>query len=42
MFLHAARIAFAHPLSGEALDIAAPLPPELQGFAAAHVGGVPA
>ncbi len=34
MFLHAESIAFIHPLTGEALSIAAPLPPELQGFIA--------
>jgi len=38
MFLHAARLAFAHPLSGAAIEIAAPLPPELASFAAAHIG----
>ncbi len=32
MFLHALSIAFIHPLTGEALAIAAPLPVELQGF----------
>src|SRR5207244_2150004 len=35
MFLHAARLAFAHPLSGAAIEIAASLPPELASFAAA-------
>jgi 23S rRNA pseudouridine955/2504/2580 synthase len=34
MFLHARSISFAHPLTGEALKIAAPLPDELQGFIA--------
>ncbi len=34
MFLHAHSIAFNHPLSGEAMQISAPLPPELQGFIA--------
>jgi len=38
MFLHAARLAFAHPLSGAAIEIAASLPPELASFAAAHIG----
>jgi 23S rRNA pseudouridine1911/1915/1917 synthase len=28
-FLHAARLAFAHPVTGEALDVSAPLPPDL-------------
>lgn len=32
MFLHAARLAFEHPVSGEALDIRAPLPPECEGL----------
>jgi 23S rRNA pseudouridine955/2504/2580 synthase len=32
MFLHAHRIAFAHPLSGELLQLEAPLPGELQRF----------
>ena len=32
MFLHAARLVFAHPLSGARLAFDAPLPPELQGF----------
>jgi len=32
MFLHAHSIAFSHPLTGEPLQISAPLPPELQGF----------
>lgn len=32
MFLHAAHLAFAHPLTGEALDIAAPLPADLAAF----------
>lgn len=32
MFLHAAYVAFRHPLSGERLVIASPLPPELQDF----------
>ena len=35
MFLHAARLAFEHPVSGEALDIRAPLPPECEGLLAA-------
>ena len=28
-FLHAARLAFEHPVSGEALDLTAPLPEDL-------------
>jgi 23S rRNA pseudouridine1911/1915/1917 synthase len=28
-FLHAARLAFAHPLSGEAVDVSSPLPADL-------------
>ncbi|HYV16028.1 MAG TPA: RluA family pseudouridine synthase [Conexibacter sp.] len=28
-FLHAARLAFAHPLTGEPIDVASPLPPDL-------------
>ena len=35
MFLHASRLAFEHPVSGEALDIRAPLPPECEGLLAA-------
>ncbi|MEI6300419.1 MAG: RluA family pseudouridine synthase [Betaproteobacteria bacterium] len=33
MFLHAASLAFEHPLTGERMRLAAPLPPELQKFA---------
>jgi 23S rRNA pseudouridine955/2504/2580 synthase len=33
MFLHAATLAFEHPLTGERLRLAAPLPQELQQFA---------
>jgi 23S rRNA pseudouridine1911/1915/1917 synthase len=29
-FLHAARLAFAHPVTGVSVDVSAPLPPELQ------------
>lgn len=32
MFLHAARLSFAHPLSGESISVEAPLPPELLEF----------
>ena len=28
-FLHAARLAFAHPVTGEPVDVSSPLPPEL-------------
>jgi len=34
MFLHAHSIAFAHPLTGEPLQLTAPLPKDLQGFIA--------
>jgi 23S rRNA pseudouridine1911/1915/1917 synthase len=33
-FLHATRLAFAHPISGEPVDVSSPLPPELQGVLA--------
>ena len=29
-FLHATRLAFAHPVTGEAVDVSSPLPPDLQ------------
>ena len=29
-FLHAARLAFAHPRTGAAIDVVSPLPPDLQ------------
>jgi 23S rRNA pseudouridine1911/1915/1917 synthase len=29
-FLHATRLAFEHPISGEALELTSPLPPDLQ------------
>jgi 23S rRNA pseudouridine955/2504/2580 synthase len=32
MFLHAARLAFEHPLTGERLDLESPLPRDLAGF----------
>ena len=32
MFLHAARLSFAHPLTGEAITLTADLPAELQSF----------
>jgi len=28
-FLHAARLAFAHPVTGEPIDLSSPLPPDL-------------
>jgi 23S rRNA pseudouridine1911/1915/1917 synthase len=28
-FLHAARLAFAHPVTGEPVDVTSPLPPDL-------------
>jgi 23S rRNA pseudouridine955/2504/2580 synthase len=36
MFLHAASLRFAHPLSGEAMALEAPLPRDLEQFWAAH------
>src|SRR5690348_3932347 len=38
MFLHAASISLAHPITGEALAIEAPLAPELERFRARHMG----
>ena len=32
MFLHAARLRFDHPLTGELIEVEAPLPPELEAF----------
>jgi 23S rRNA pseudouridine1911/1915/1917 synthase len=29
-FLHAARLAFAHPVTGEAVDVTSPLPADLR------------
>jgi 23S rRNA pseudouridine1911/1915/1917 synthase len=31
-FLHAARLAFTHPFTGEPLEVESPLPPDLQAF----------
>jgi 23S rRNA pseudouridine1911/1915/1917 synthase len=31
-FLHAARLAFTHPFTGERIELASPLPPDLQEF----------
>jgi 23S rRNA pseudouridine1911/1915/1917 synthase len=33
-FLHAARLGFPHPFTGEAIEVESPLPPELEGFVA--------
>ena len=32
MFLHAWKLAFVHPLTGDRLKLEAPLPPELENF----------
>ena len=32
MFLHAYSVTFLHPLTGEKLQVQAPLPQELEGF----------
>ncbi len=40
MFLHAHSIAFAHPLTGEPIQVSAPLPSELQGFIEKLDGGM--
>jgi 23S rRNA pseudouridine1911/1915/1917 synthase len=29
-FLHAARLAFEHPMTGESIDVSSPLPAELE------------
>ena len=34
-FLHAARLAFVHPVTGEAVDVSSPLPPDLAAALAA-------
>jgi 23S rRNA pseudouridine955/2504/2580 synthase len=36
MFLHAWRLQFTHPASGERVELTAPLPPELENFLARH------
>ena len=36
MFLHAWRLQFTHPASGERVELTAPLPPELEKFLARH------
>ncbi|MBX3269187.1 MAG: RluA family pseudouridine synthase [Sandaracinaceae bacterium] len=38
-FLHAASLALAHPRTGAWLEVASPLPPELEGFLATHDDG---
>jgi 23S rRNA pseudouridine955/2504/2580 synthase len=42
MFLHAARLAFAHPATGAPVAIEAPLPPDLTGFLERLRGARPA
>ena len=37
LFLHASRLAFAHPLSGEKIDLKAPLPAEMKKFVDANL-----
>jgi len=37
MFLHAHRLTFAHPLTGEKVELVAPLPRDLQAFRARHM-----
>jgi 23S rRNA pseudouridine955/2504/2580 synthase len=37
LFLHASRLAFAHPLTRERVDLQAPLPADIQSFVDAHV-----
>ena len=37
MFLHARSLAFAHPLTGEALRLESPLPADLEAFRARHL-----
>jgi 23S rRNA pseudouridine955/2504/2580 synthase len=39
MFLHARSLAFAHPLSGEAMVVEAPLPRDLDAFCRRHIAG---
>jgi 23S rRNA pseudouridine955/2504/2580 synthase len=41
MFLHAAALEFDHPLTGEALKLASPLPAELEAFRARHMSASP-
>jgi 23S rRNA pseudouridine955/2504/2580 synthase len=35
MFLHAAKLAFRHPLTDQAIELFAPLPAELENFVVA-------
>jgi 23S rRNA pseudouridine955/2504/2580 synthase len=37
LFLHASRLAFAHPISREAIDLKAPLPAEMKKFVDVHL-----
>jgi 23S rRNA pseudouridine955/2504/2580 synthase len=37
LMLHARRLSFTHPVSGERLELDAPLPPDLQRYAEAHL-----
>jgi 23S rRNA pseudouridine1911/1915/1917 synthase len=43
-FLHAARLAFVHPVTGESLDVGSELPPDLKAAldAAQQAGSLPA
>jgi hypothetical protein len=34
-FLHASRLAFPHPFTGELIDVTSPLPPDLAEYLAA-------
>ena len=38
-FLHAARLAFAHPVTGEPVDVGSPLPPDLEAALSRAAGG---
>jgi 23S rRNA pseudouridine1911/1915/1917 synthase len=38
-FLHAARLAFAHPVTGESVDVCSPLPPDLAAVLAGLTAG---
>jgi 23S rRNA pseudouridine1911/1915/1917 synthase len=40
-FLHAARLAFAHPFTGERIDVESPLPPDLEAYLSALGEPVP-
>jgi 23S rRNA pseudouridine955/2504/2580 synthase len=37
LLLHARRLAFAHPLSGERLELESPLPPDMRHYAETHL-----